>query len=302
MSHIGVFMNLAKDDPEATARVSAMREGLEKLGRTESKIDCRFGAGNADLRRKNAAELVDLAPEIILASSGPIMTELQQVMKQAKRTIPIVFAGVIDPVGTGRIASAARPDGNATGFASIEFSIGMKWLALLKLIVPRLARALVIHDASTPAGRGQLGAIEGAAKALRVKLSPVDVSNASAIERGIEAFAGQADGGLIVTAATLAAAQRQQIITLAARHRLPAVYPNRMYATDGGLIAYGPITVELYRSAAGYVDRILKGEKPGNLPVPVPAKYELDINLKTSETLGLEVPPALLFIANKVIE
>ncbi len=302
MTRVGVFMNLAKDDPEAKARITGLQEGLEALGHTGLQIECRYGAGTEEMLRKNAKELVDLAPDVIHAASGTMLDALQKEMQQAGRTIPIVFAGVIDPVGTGKIASLANPGGHATGCGSIKFSIGAKWLALLKIVVPGLTRAVVVGDLGADSGRGQLNSAESGAKTLGVKLRPVDVNDASEIERAISSFADQADCGLIVTAASAAAAIRRRIIALAARHKLPAVHPNRMYATDGGLIAYGPITVELYRSAAGYVDRILKGAKPADLPAQLTAKYELDVNLQTARAMGLSVPPALLLFADRVIE
>jgi putative ABC transport system substrate-binding protein len=298
---IGVYMNLGKDDPEAAARIAALEEGLKNLDRAGLQIECRYGAGTAELRSKNAAELVALSPKVIHAASGPIIDALQQEMRKVGRTIPIVFAGVIDPVDTGRIPSLERP-GNVTGVASIGFSIGVKWLALLKFVVPSLAHAVVVRDPRTAAGRGQLGAIADAAKTLGVKLSPVDVGDVGEIERAITAVAGEPNGGLLVTAATSAAAVRQQIIALAAHHRLPAVHPNRMYATEGGLIAYGPITVDLYRSVAGYVDRILRGTSPAKLPAQQPMHYELAINLKTAKALGMAVPPALVLFADRVIK
>jgi putative ABC transport system substrate-binding protein len=303
MTRIGVFMNLPKGDAEAEARIRGLRQGLENLGHNDLEIECRYGAGTEHICRKNAKELVDLNPAVIHAASGVMLDALQQEMNQAGRTIPIVFAGVIDPVGTRKIASLERPGGNATGCASILFNIGAKWLALLKFIAPGLTRAAVIRDGTTLAGRGQFNAVAGAAKTLGVRLNPVDVGNASEIEQAITSFADQTDCGLIVTAGSLAGATRQQIINLARQHRVPAVHPNRMYATDGGLIAYGPITVELYRSAAGYVDRIVKHHaKPADLPVQQPAKYELDINLQTARAIGLNVPPALLIFADRVIE
>jgi putative ABC transport system substrate-binding protein len=302
MSRVGVFMNLAEGDAEGEARIGALRQRLEKLGHAGLEFQCRYGAGTEAIRRKNAKELIDFNPDVIHAASGLMLDALQQEMERSGRTIPIVFAGVIDPVGTRKIASLEEPGGNATGCASIFFNIGAKWLALLKLVVPDLTHAAVIRDPATLAGSGQFDNIQSAATTIGVKLSPVDVSSPREIEQTISSFANQKDCGLIVTAGTMAAASRKHIIDLALPHRVPAVHPNRMYATDGGLIAYGPITVELYRSAAGYVDRIIKHHaKPADLPVQQMAKYELDINLQTARAMNLNVPPALLIFADRVI-
>jgi putative ABC transport system substrate-binding protein len=300
---IGVFMNLPQGDAEADARIGGLRQGLQSLGYNDLKFECRYGAGSDAARRKNAQELIALNPDVIHAASGLMLEALQQEMRQAGRTIPVVFAGVIDPVGTGKIESLDRPGGNATGCASIFFNIGAKWLALLKLAVPALARAVVVREGGTLAGRGQLDAVAGAAKSIGVTLTPVEVNDASEIERRIASLAGQADAGVIVTAGSLAAGKRKWVVELAREHRVPGVYPNRMYATDGGLIAYGPITVELYRSAAGYVDRIIRqNAKPGELPVQQTGKYELDINLQTARAVGIDVPPALLAFADRIID
>ncbi len=248
--------------------------------------------------RRYAAELVALAPDVILAAGTSTVGPLQQ----ATRTVPIVFAQVTDPVGAGFVDSLARPGGNATGFTLSEYGISGKWLELLKEIAPRVTRVAVLRDPAMAAGSGQLGAIQSVAPSFGVELSPVDVRDAGEIERAVAAFARASNGGLIVTASGLAIVHRDLIIALAARHRLPAVYFARFFVTGGGLISYGPDPIDQYRRAAGYVDRILKGEKPADLPVQAPTKYELVINLKTAKALGLEVPPTLLARADEVIE
>jgi putative ABC transport system substrate-binding protein len=295
---IGVLMNLAADDPQGQARIAAFVQGLAQLGWTEGRnvrIDYRWGPGDAERYRRYAAELVRLAPDIILASASPTVAAFQQ----TNRTVPIVFASVIDPVGAGFVASLARPGGNATGFITFEYALAAKWLELLKEIAPGVTRAAVLRDPATAAGIGQFAAIQGAAS-LGVELSPIAVHDAGEIERTVAAFARGSNGGLIVVAG--ASGHRELIIMLAARHRLPAVYPFRFDATNGGLISYGPDIVDQYRRAAAYVDRILKGEKPADLPVQAPTKYELVLNLKTAKALGLEVPPTLLARADEVIE
>jgi len=300
---IGVLMNLASDDAEGQARLAAFHQGLQQLGWTVGRnvqIDYRWGAGNADYIRKFAAELVALAPDVILTTGAVALGPLQQV----SRTVPIVFVNVTDPVGGGFVASLGRPGGNATGFTSIEYGMSGKWLELLKEIAPRVTRAAIIRDPTFASGIGQLGAIQSVAPSFGVEVSPigVDVRDVSGIERAITAFARSPNGGLIVTTNASAAVHRDLIIALAARHRLPAVYPYRYYVTRSGLISYGPNTIDQYRRAAGYVDRILKGEKPANLPVQEPVKYELVINLKTAKMLGLEVPATVLARADEVIE
>jgi putative ABC transport system substrate-binding protein len=298
MRRIGVLMNLAADDPQGQARIAAFVQGLAQLGWTEGRnvrIDYRWGPGDAERYRRYAAELVRLAPDIILASASPTVAAFQQ----TNRTVPIVFASVIDPVGAGFVASLARPGGNATGFITFEYALAAKWLELLKEIAPGVTRAAVLRDPATAAGIGQFAAIQGAAS-LGVELSPIAVHDAGEIERTVAAFARGSNGGLIVVAG--ASGHRELIIMLAARHRLPAVYPFRFDATNGGLISYGPDIVDQYRRAAAYVDRILKGEKPADLPVQAPTKYELVLNLKTAKALGLEVPPTLLARADEVIE
>jgi putative ABC transport system substrate-binding protein len=302
MRRIGVLTVAAvADDPDGQARNAAFLQGLQQLGWTDGRnirIDYRWGAGDADNMRKYAAELVALGPDVILASGtaavGPLL--------QATRTVPIVFAQVTDPVGAGYGDSLPRPGGNATGFVLFEYAISGKWLELLKDIAPAVRRAAVIRDPALSAGTGQFGAIQSAAPSVGVEVSPVNVRDANEIERAIVTFARASNGGLIVTASALSVVHRDLIITLAARHKLPAVYYRRIYATAGGLISYGPDVVDQNRRAAGYVDRILKGEKPGDLPVQAPTKYELVINLKTAKALGIAVPDTLLARADEVIE
>jgi len=298
---IGVLMNLAADDPESRARNAAFLQGLHQLGWSDGRnlrIDYRWAAGDADRYRTYAAELIALAPDVILAAGGNTVQPLQQ----ATRTVPIVFVQVIDPVGRGLVASLARPGRNATGFTSFEYGLSGKWLELLKQIAPRVTRAAVLRNPTTPAGAGQLGAIQAVAPSFGVELSQVDTRDAGEIERAVATFARGSNGSLIVVVDAFAAVHRELIITLAARHRLPAVYPYHYYVTSGGLISYGPDNIDQYRRAAGYVDRILKGEKPADLPVQAPTKYELVINLKTAKALGLAVPPELLARADEVIE
>jgi putative ABC transport system substrate-binding protein len=301
MRRIGVLMTLAADDPEGQARLTAFVQGLQELGWTDGRnvqIDYRWSAGDAERIRRYAAELAALAPDIILAGGGAVVPSLLQ----ATRTIPIVFTQTPDPVGAGFVESLARPGGNVTGFTVFEYGIGAKWLELLKEIAPHVTRAAVIRDAAIASGIGQWGAIQTAAPSFGVELRPVDVRDASEIERAVAAFARSPNGGVIVAASTLAIVHRELITTLAARHKLPAVYSNRFFVRSGGLISYGPDSVDPHRRAAGYVDRILKGEKPADLPVQAPTKYELAINLKTAKALGLEVPPSLLARADEVIE
>jgi putative ABC transport system substrate-binding protein len=298
---IGVLMTLAGGDPESQRGVPAFVQRLQQVGWTDGgnvRIDYRWSAGNADRVRSHAAELVALAPDAILAQGSPSVAELQR----ATRTIPIVFVSVIDPVGAGYIESLARPGGNATGFTLFEYGISAKWLELLKQVVPSMTRVAVLRDSAIAAGSGQLGAIQSVAPSFGVELRPIDVRDAGEIERAIAAFAQSSNGGLIVTGSGLALVHRDLIMTLAARHRLPAVYTNRFWAIDGGLVSYGADTVDQYRRAASYVDRILKGERPANLPTQAPVKYELLINLKTAKTLGIDIPPTLLSTADEVIE
>jgi putative tryptophan/tyrosine transport system substrate-binding protein len=298
---VGVLMGLSADDAEAQDRIAAFVQGLQQLGWTDGRnlqIDYRRGAGDTDLTRRYAAELVALAPDVILASGGTVVGALLQ----ATRTVPIVFTQTPDPVAAGFVASLARPGGNATGFTTSEYGISGKWLELLKEIAPGVTRAAVLRDPTIPAGIGQFASIQSVAQSFGVELSSVDMRDASEIERDVTAFARGSNRGLIVTSSGLAAVHRQLIIELAARYRLPAIYSYRYFATSGGLISYGPDPIDQYRRAAGYVDRILKGEKAADLPVQAPTKYELAINLKTAKALGLTVPPTLLARADEVIE
>jgi putative ABC transport system substrate-binding protein len=301
MRRIGVLMNLAADDAEGQARLAAFLRGLQQLGWIEGRnahLDIRWGAGDAERFRRYAAELVALAPDLILAASGSTMPPLLH----ATRTVPIVFVQVADPVGNGFVASLARPGGNATGFTNIDFSMSAKWLELLKQIAPGATRAAVLRDSTEPTGIGQWGALQSVAPSFTLELTPVGVSDPGEIERAIAGFANLPNGGLIVTASAPTAVHRDLIITLATRHRLPAVYAYKYFITSGGLISYGPDTIDPYRRAVGYIDRILKGEKPADLPVQAPTKYELVINLKTAKSLGLEIPDGLLARADEVIE
>ena len=299
MRRIGVLQTYARDDPNALARLAAFEQGLQELGwivGRDIQIDYRFGGTDPDLYRKYAAELVALAPEVILAQD-PIGE-----LPQATRTVPIVFVGLTDPVGRGFVASLARPGGNATGFIIFEFSLSGKWLGLLKQMAPRVTRVAVIRDPLATGGVGQFAAIQSAAASSGVGLTPIGVRNSDEIERDVTAFARGPNGGLIVTSNTLVFHHRDLIITLAARHKLPAVYPFRFFATSGGLISYGPDAFAYYRLAAGYIDRILKGEKPADLPVQQPTKFERVINLKTAKALGLTIPETLLATADEVIQ
>jgi putative tryptophan/tyrosine transport system substrate-binding protein len=298
---IGVLMDFPEDDPESQARIAAFLQGLQESGWSvgrNTRIEYRLSAGDADRMRRYATELVALAPDVILASGSPAVGALQQ----ATRTVPIVFASVADPVGAGFVASLARPGGNATGFMLLEYGVSAKWLELLKEIAPNVTRAAVIRDTTLASGSGQLGAIQAVAPSFGVELTPVGVRDAGEIERGVVAFARSANGGLIVTASNVATLHRDLIVTLAARHRFPAVCSNRLFVTAGGLISYSPDRIDQFRRAAAYVDRILKGEKPADLPVQAPTKYELVINLKTAKALGLAVPETLLARADEVIE
>ena len=301
MRRIGMLLAAAADDPEQQARVGAFLQGLQQSGWTigrNVRIDTRWGGVNADDIRRHAAELAALAPDVILAQGAAAAAPLLQ----ATRTVPIVFVWVADPVAAGYVDSLARPGGNATGFSQVEYGLSGKWLELLKEIAPGVTRAAVIRDPAISSGLGQFGAIQSVAPSLGVEVSPINVRDAAEIERAVAAFARSSNGGLIVTGSALAAFHRDLIIRLAARHKLPAVYYRRGYVTDGGLISYGPDVIDQFRRAAGYVDRILKGEKPADLPVQAPTKYELVINLKTAKALGLEIPPTLLARADEVIE
>jgi putative ABC transport system substrate-binding protein len=298
---IGVLINIAEADSEARARVEAFRRGLQQVGWTDggnARLDIRYGAGDAERIAKFAAELVALGPDVILSSGSVTVPPLLQ----ATRTVPIVFVHVPDPVGAGFVDSLARPGGNVTGLINFEYGIGAKWLELLKQMAPGISRAGIIRDPAITAGIGQFGAIQGVGPSLGIEAVPLNVRHGAEIERAIAAFADGSKSGLIITGSALAAVHRDLIIGLAARHRLPAVYYDRFFAAAGGLVAYGPSGSDQYRQAARYVDRILRGEKPADLPVQAPTKYELSINLNTAKALDLTVPPALLARADEVIE
>ena len=301
MRHVGVLMPSAADDPVGQIRLGAFLQGLQPLGwavGSNVRIDIRWTAGDASLSRKYAAELVALAPHVILAAGGSTVEPLLQV----SRTVPIVFAIAPDPVGAGYVDSLGRPRGNVTGFATFEFGLGAKWLELLNEIAPGRTRVAVIRDPAVVTGIGQFGAIQSAAPSMGIEVSPINLLDADRIERAVADFVRSAHDGLIVAASALATKHRNLIVGLAARHNLPAVYNQRAFVAAGGLISYGPDLVDQYRRAAGYVDRILKGEKPADLPVQAPTKYELVINLKTAQALGIEIPATLLARADEVIE
>jgi putative tryptophan/tyrosine transport system substrate-binding protein len=298
---MGVLLSLAADDPQSQARVAALLQGLQQFGWADGRnirIDYRWGAGDAESMRRYSAELIALAPDVVLAGGSEAVAAFQH----ATRDVPILFVNVIDPVGAGYVDSLSRPGRNATGFALFEYSISPKWLELLKEIASGVTRVAVIRDAAIPSGIGQFGAIQGVSSSFGVEVSPLGVHDTQEIERTITAFAQRPNGGMIVTGSPAALFRRDLIINLAARHRLPAVYPLRPFVAGGGLISYGPDTVDQFRRVAAYVDRILKGEKPADLPVVQPTKFELVINLKTAKALGLEVPPTLLARADEVIE
>jgi putative tryptophan/tyrosine transport system substrate-binding protein len=298
---IGVLMNTAAGDAEGQRRSAAFLQGLQQLGWTDGRnmrIDTRWGARNFNDARQYAAELVTLAPDVILATSSATTGSLLL----ATSTVPIVFVTVVDPVGAGFVESLARPGGNITGFSLFEYGLSGKWLELLKEIAPRMTRAAVLRDPAIAAGSGQLGAIQSVAPSLGVELIPLGMRDAGEIERVIAAFARSSNGGLIVTANPGALIHSDLIITLAAQHKLPAVYFQRLFVAAGGLICYGPDFVDQHSRAAGYVDCILRGEKPADLPVQAPTKYETVINLKTAKALGLEIPSSLLARADEVIE
>ena len=297
---IGSLNILAEDDPEAKLRMAAFKQGLQQLGWTEGsnvRIEERWAGGDAGRVHKYAAELAALAPDVVLTSGSVTIGPIQQ----ALRTVPIVFVQVVDPVGSGYVDSMARPGGNTTGFNQFEYSLSGKWLELLKEIVPSVTRAAVIRDATRGPGNAQFAAIQTVASSLGVELTAINALDVQGLERSITAFARSANGGLIVTSGGTGF-HRDVIISLAARLRLPAVYPYRYYATDGGLVSYGPNTVDPHRRAAAYVDRILKGEKPADMPVQAPTKYELIINLTTAKALGITVPQSVLGRADELIE
>lgn len=301
MRRVGALMNLNVGDPLAQIEMAGFVDGLQTRGWTVGgnlQIDYRWGAGDATLYRKYAVELVALAPDVILAIGGTAVAALQQ----ATRTVPIVFAKTTDPVSRGLVTSLARPGSNTTGFVQYEFGTAGKWLELLKQVMPGVKRAAVIRDVSETSGIGQMAAIQAVAPTFGIEVSPIDARDAGEIERAITEFARRVDSGLIVTESGKSIVHRKLIIKLAAKHRLPAIYPYRYFIADGGLISYGPDELDAFRLAAGYVDRILKGEKPADLPVQAPTKYELVINLKTAKALGIAVSPTLLARADSVIE
>ena len=299
MKRIGVLVGL--DDPLEMTRYTAFRQGLQQLGWTDGvnvKIEIRSGTGDQDVTRKLAAELVAMAPDVILASASSTVAALQRV----SRNVPIVFAGVIDPVGAGFVPNLAHPGGNTTGFTAFEYGLSGKWLELLKEIAPGINRVAVLRDPTLAAGIGQYAVIQAAASSSGVELSPIDMLDAGEIERAVTAFAHEPNGGLIGTGSPYALKHRDLIISLATRYHLPLIYSYRYYPDSGGLASYGPNPIDAYRRAAGYVDRILKGEKPGDLPVQAPTKLELIINLKTAKAIGLTMPGTVLARADEVIE
>jgi putative tryptophan/tyrosine transport system substrate-binding protein len=300
MRRIGVLTPLGEVDPEGQVRISAFLKALQQLGWTDGsnlRIDYRRTLGDAERTQRYAVELVALAPDVILAIGANVAALLQ-----ATSSVPIVFVAVPDPVGAGFVENLARPGGNATGFTTFEYSIGAKWLELLKEIAPNVKRAAVIRNTEEAAGTAQFAAVQAVAPALGVEVSPIGMRDMPEIERATMAFARGPKGGLVVTANAFGVVHRELIIALAARHQLPAIYPQRLFVTEGGLISYGPNFVDQYRQAAGYVDRILRGEKPADLPVQAPTKYELAINLKSAKALGIDVPPTLLARADEVTE
>jgi putative ABC transport system substrate-binding protein len=298
---IAVLVSLTQGNAEEKARLGAFAKGLQDLGWIEGRniqIEYRWSGGNIDTTRKYAAEIVALAPDVILAGNTSTVGPLQH----ETRNIPIVFAGVVDPVAAGFVESVSHPGGNTTGFTQFEYGMSGKWVQLLKEVAPKITRVGVLRDLTLAFGTGELAAIQAVAPSLGVEVVPLGLRDAAEIERNIPSFAQTPDAGLIITTGATAVRNRHLIITLAARHHLPAVYPYRFYATDGGLISYGPDRVDPYRRAAVYVDRILKGEKPGDLPVQAPTKYEMAVNLKTAKTIGLTIPQSVLARADEVIE
>ena len=300
VTHIGILTNVAKGDLVGEARLRAFTERLDELGWREGRnvnFDVRWGEGNSELYRRYAIELTAQAPAVVLAFTSPTVAALQR----ASRNVPIVFAGVVDPVGAGFVRSLPRPDSNATGFSLFEYSIAGKWLELLKEVAPAVKRVAVIREASIAAGIGQFAAIQAIAPD-SLELSVIDVGDANAMAEAIAALAQNENSGLVVTATGFGANHPEVIPTLAARHKLPAVYPFQYFVKAGGLLSYGPNLINGFRLAADYVDRILKGEKPSNLPVQAPTKYELAINLKAAKALGLAIPRQILARADEVIE
>jgi putative ABC transport system substrate-binding protein len=300
MKRIGIPVFVENNSAEQ-ARIAAFFQGLQQLGWAVGQnlqVEIRWGAGDTERNRRNAAELVALAPDVILAQGSVAVAALLPVTS----TVPIVFVIVPDPVGASFVDSLARPGGNATGFMSFEYGMGAKWLELLKQIAPGTTRVAIVRDPATSAGAGQLGAVQSVAPSFGVEVNPISARDAPELERAITAFARSSNGGMVVTQSGLTFLHRDLIVALAARHKLPAVYYERNFVTAGGLISYGPDFIEQHRQAATYVDRILKGEKPANLPVQAPTKYEMVINLKTAKALGLTVPPSLLTRADEVIE
>jgi len=298
---VAVFTALAPDDPENQSRIAAFQQEMQRLGWTEGqnlRITYHSVGSDAEHVRKEAAELVTLAPDVILANGGTTMVPLHQL----NRSVAVVFVNVPDPVGAGFVASLARPGGNATGFTVYEYGISGKWLELLKQVAPGVARVAVLRDPANPSGMGQWGVIQAVSPSFGVELRPVDNRNADEIERGITTFAQEPNGGMIVVANAFSVVHRDLIIRLAARHRLPAVYPYRFFCIGGGLIAYGVDDIDQYRRAAGYVDRVLRGARPADLPVQGSSKYQLTVNLAAAKALGLEIPPTLLARADEVIE
>jgi putative tryptophan/tyrosine transport system substrate-binding protein len=301
MRRIGVLRAATAGDPDVQMNIAAFAQTLEQLGwsdRRNVRIDYRLSGADADKTRTDAAELVSLGPDVIFASGSSAV----EALAWATRTVPIVFALVVDPVGSGFVDSLSRPGSNITGLMLFEYDLSAKWLELLKQIAPNVTHAAVLRDPAITAGIGQFAVIQSVARSVGVEVSPVNVRDKSEIERAVTAFAGTSNGGLILTASALSVFHRELIISLAARHRLPAVYYRRVFVADGGLISYGADITDQYRRAAGYVDRILKGEKPADLPVQAPTKYELVINLKTAKALALELPTSLLARADEVIE
>jgi putative ABC transport system substrate-binding protein len=301
MRRIAVFSNRPADDPEWQARLAAFHQGLQELGWIVGRtiaIEHRVGPDDGEFLRRSAAELAALAPDAIVVNGASPLVPLLQ----ATRQVPVVFVNVSDPVGAGFVASLARPGGNATGFSMSEHGMSGKWLELLKQVAPGMKRAAVLRDTATPTGIAQFAILAAAGHTLGVVMSPLDEREPDGIERGVAALVSGPDGGLVVATGAVGLRHRELIIALAARHRLPAIYPYRIFPADGGLMSYGTDSIDGYRRAAGYVDRILKGEKPADLPVQQPTKYELVINLKTAKALGLTVPPALLATADEVIE